>query len=148
MEFPDYGLVKLSPRDLTGPGIEFWARRVSLSAASASLGTTVDANQLSSERLYCVTWAVQLIPGASQAAVSARWFLEYGAADILLFNDNFRTSFGLPVDLPRHLNSPFFVIPGGKTWSFIAEFNAGVNVNVLDGYVWGYSFPKGNVLSW
>jgi len=148
MEFPDYGLVKLNPKDLTGPGVEFFARRVSASAASAALGANIAADQLSSERLYLVSWALQLIPGAAQIALGARMLLEYGPIDIPLWNDAPRpVSFGVSVAVARSMTSPFMVVPGGKGLLFVAEFDVGGVANTLDGFLWGYSFPRGNVLS-
>lgn len=149
MDFPDIGLVKLAPRDLTGPGIEFYARRISSSAAGVvSFSVTLPADQLSAERLYMLRWSASMIPGLTQVAENARWYLQLGNADIQLFGWPGK---GYPAasaaDERWDFDSGFLVIPGGKALLFVTDWNSGGNANSLDGWVWGYSFPKGNVLS-
>jgi len=149
MEFPDLALVKLTPRDLTGPGIEFYARRLGSSFATASGSAILAADQLSSERLYMLKWAWSLFPSSLiNHALNARWYLQLGNADIQLYGAEFE---GIKNDANNKTrvdgNSPFFVIPGGKSLLFVADFNQAAATNSFDSWLWGYSFPKGNVLS-
>jgi hypothetical protein len=147
VEFPDFGLVKLSARDLTGPGVELWARRIAGSdAGSASFGVTLTADQLNAERLYMLSWSFSLIPGLARAANRARWYLQLGNSDIQLWGMP-NLGFDGAVAVRNDHSSPFIVIPGGKALLFVVDFSSGGVVNTLDGWLWGYSFPKGNVLS-
>jgi len=149
MDFPPFELVKLASRDLTGPGVEFFARRVSASAATASFSAAIAADQFSSERLYMLHWAWSLLPAAAQRPLGVRWYLQLPTIDLLLFGDVDKSaehslgSAGIRVDG----KSEALVVPGGKGMLFVADMVAGAAGSALDGWLWGYSFPKGNVLS-
>lgn len=147
MDFPDLALVQLAARDLTGPGIEFYARRVSGSTAvSTSLGVSIPADQLSPERLYMLRWASQSIP-SNAIALRTKWYLQLPTIDILLWASpslGFAGSVGVEVCD----TTPAIVIPGGKPLLFVAEWSGlPATLHALDGWITGYSFPKGNVLS-
>lgn len=145
MQFPDISLVKLAPRDLTGPGVEFYARRLSVLAATAGISATLPADQTSFERMYMLNVAFSLIPGAAQSADQFRLYLQLPTIDMLIFNAG---APGIVNDLRREFFSPSpIVIPGGKALLAVGQFTGAVNANSFDGWLWGYSFPKGNVLS-
>lgn len=150
MEFPDFGLVQLSPRDLTGPGVEFFARRLAVGFATQAGSIVLPADQTSFERLYLLNWAFSLIPDAAPSpavAKGARIYLQYPAIDVQLYGWSGQGYAGT-ANQRQDDNSPFFVIPGGKPLLFVAEFSAvAAAQHSLDSWLWGYSFPKGNVLS-
>lgn len=149
MEFPDFGLVQLAPRDLTGPGVEFYARRISFTFAAVSGGFQLTADQLNQERLYMLRWAWSGLPDLASGAIvkNARWYLQLPTIDVQLWGWNGRGYAGTANERVDS-NSDFIVIPGGKPLLFVLDFNAlPVATHALDGWLWGYSFPKGNVLS-
>lgn len=149
MNFPDFALVKLAPRDLTGPGIEFFMREISgASGGAADIQITVDQSQFNPERLYMLNWSFFLIPAAGTNARSARWSLRgLSSNDLQIFAHPVVPDDNTGIALRPAANSPFLVVPGGKTHVFDASFS-GAAAHTLNGTLWGYSFPKGNVLSW
>lgn len=146
MDFPELALVQFAPRDLTGPGVEFFARRVAGAGATQTVSATLAPDQTSFERLYMLRWANSMIPVATDIAKKARWYLQLPTIDLPLYGwggQGFTGALGQREDD----TSPAIVIPGGKPLLFVVDFATGTAGNSFDGWIWGYSFPKGNVLS-
>lgn len=146
MDFPELSLVQFAPRDLTGPGVEFWARRIAASdAANASFGVTIPADQTSSERIYLINWAFSLIP-VGAIAKRARLYIQLPTIDIQVYG---YPGMGFAGTINERIDATMapIVIPGGKPLLFVVDFSAVGGPNTLEGWAWGYSFPKGNVLS-
>lgn len=86
-------------------------------------------------------------PAAVFIPENARWWLQLPAIDVQLWGWN-AYQMTVATGRPRAGASPQIVFPGGQPLLFTAEFNGVGGVpNVMDGWLTGFSFPKGNVLS-
>lgn len=143
MEFPDFGLVQLSPRDFTGPGVEMFCFKTDASSGGALTATfTLPGTELSSEHLYLGRFSGFLVPAAGN-------FPQYLTITRQMPDTRILWATTLPAPhtlaMVKHITSDFFVVPGGKDMLFAGTFS-GAGVQTLAGSFWGYRFPKGNVL--
>lgn len=148
MDFPDYGLVQLSPRDLVGPGVEFWARPIVNNPSGALIAIqTLPADQTSEERLYAIQWCFSAFPDPVAVPRQARWAVNFQSANVDIWGGH--TPYSLGAAQRWDAKTPMLVIPGGHAMVFAIAFSVlGGGANGFEGWLSGYSFPKGNVLGY
>lgn len=144
MEFPDYALIQLSSRDLTGPGVEQFSFDIDGSSGGAPVGTILlPASKLDREKLYMGRLAAISNPAAGNIALQAGITRDQPNSRLIWAQ---RAPAPHTASLPWYLSSDFFVVPGGKDMIFSFVFSA-IGGNAWVGTFWGYVFPKGNLLS-
>lgn len=144
MEFPDFGLIQLTPRDLVGPGVEQFCFEIDGSTGGAvSGGFLLVASRLDREKLYLGRLAAVSNPAAGNVALQAVITREQ-PSNRLIWGQ--RAPAPHTASLPWYFSSDFFVVPGGRDMVFTFHYSA-IGANAWVGNFWGYAFPKGNLLS-
>lgn len=145
MDFPDLSLVQFSPRDFSGPGVEFFSLDTDLTANLQVVTFTVANTETNPERLYMLRWAGSLVPDAVVSPRTFRWeILTQSLQSRMLWGST--PGYNLTAGFRWNDVTNWVIVPGGLRHDLYAEFSAAGANNTIYGTLYGYSFPKGNVL--
>lgn len=147
MDFPGLELITFTPRDLVGPGIEIFRRHLTNAATATIIQINIPAGQTSKERLYLVTLAARLVPAAIVLARGTSAFVRFTSLTDINYFWRVDATQPATAGLQKVFSSRPFVLPGGIDWIFEGLFDSvGATDSQFDIDVFGFSFPKGNVL--
>lgn len=145
MDFPDYGLVLLTPRDISGPGVEMFVFTINGNSGGAvTAAVSLLASQTSREHLYLGKWTGIAAPAAGNFILS--WQISQVLSSNVTIMETDQIAAPHTAGLNKNFHSDWNVYPGGNEFRFTVAQNAAGAMS-FSGNFWGYRFPKGNVMS-